>query len=602
MKTITIIIISLIFSLKITGAEIDTAVYTDTAVYNDTVSVLSKIRNSKDYDFVKKYLTDKDDELKIAAIYILAGIDRNTASSDLKNIYDNGSYEVKRNIIYALGEMKLDENINFLKDRLNPSEKKDVSNEAIIALKKIDSEEIIKPLINFMNQFPKNEYLLKYMPALGVKTIKPLFLNLPEGDEDVAVATKHILNEILNENTFDALTEIFKLSISEIDPVKRLAKELIEERKEDAVGPAVQVYKTADGGLRKELINFLSNQTAGRAVVDNLINIWGEFTDDERKIETIDILSNYKIDAYSKFLLDNVAGSSERVKEHILSKMEPKDFFADRINAKIRGTDDENTLKCYIDVSVKLGGGDFNGLLGLLTSPKYTYCAEEILVKLNDKNVDKNLLDYLVLQDKAPVFFKDIIENILVKRAPLSIETLIEGLKDKNKIERCEKVLLQMGKQAIPYLINVLKEDEDELQTAAAAEIFEKMGKMTAPYLIDEIKVEDLWSKMNIAAVLVKFKNNQVIPSLIEVLESDEPGLQYRAIYALRDLGTTSVSELVKSLDTPKENTFVGIVRSLGEIKDRTAVPALKERLVLVQNEKLKFEIEKALKKIGEPR
>lgn len=593
-RSIIIIIALIIFSFKQIRAE------ADISLSNKITAALSEIKNSKDYNIVKKHLADENDEFKIASVYMLISLDSKSASSDLKKIYKKSSYEVKRNIIYALGEIKLKENIDFLAEQLNTSERKEINNEAIVALIKTNDANTIRPLINYMDQFPKNEYISKYMPRLGFKVIKPLFLNLPDGDENIADVSKYVINEVINEQTVDSLMEILKLSISEIDPVKRLAKELIDERREVILEPAVQLYKTADGRLIEELSRLLSGFSDGSAVINSLNKIWKELPDDDRKIGIINIISNYKTDVYNEFLIEKVTNSSEKVRNHILSKMDQKDFFANRMIKILIDTNDENVRNTCKDILINLGGGDFRDLLSLLTTGKYSSYAEEILIKIKNKKVDMDILLVLAREEKLSDYFNEKIRNIIIERVPLSIETLIETLKYKALVNESEDLLIKIGKQTIPYLINVLINDENDLQISAATEIFIRMGKMTAPFLMEGLKVDDLWSKMNIANVLVKFKKNEVISALIEILETDDIGLQYRAIYGLRDLGDAAVPGLIKNLNTSKENTFIGIVRSLGEIKNKTALAPLKEKMASVQSEKSRAEIEKALKKIGE--
>ncbi|MDD5771987.1 MAG: hypothetical protein PHX78_00810 [bacterium] len=593
-KTLILLVVTIIFSFSSISAK------SDITFHNNAAAVLSEMKNSKDYNSVKKYLTDENDEYKIAAIYVLAGLDKVSASADLKNIYAGSSYEAKRNIIYALGEMRLNDNIVFLSECLNPSEKIDINNEAIIALVKTDDKEVIRPLINYLNQFPENKILVKQMPLLGVKLIEPLFLNLQEKDEKNYITAKIITEEIINANTKEALMEIVKLSASVIEPVNLLAKEMINERKEDAVISAVELFKTAGGRLEEEITNFLCNYPDSCVVADNLNSVWKESKDENKKIVIIDILCSQKSDDLKVFLLDNITDPSEKVRNHLTTKMEPRDYYATEILNRLIKADDINIRGYYKDALVNLGGGNFLFLLRLFAVKDFSYDAEDIMIRLKDKNVDKTLLDALIKEEKGLDPFRERIRAIIVKRTPLSIETLVDGLKDKNSKDESKKMLLQIGKQTVPALINVLKEDQDDLQTATATEILIEFGENNLPELIKELSVEDLWSKMNIAYVLVKLKHKEVIPSLIEVLGSEDSALRYRAIYALRDLGTVSVPELIKNLDNSKEITLIGIIRSLGEIRDKSAISSLKSKLASIQNEKIKVEIEKALKMIGE--
>lgn len=167
------------------------------------------------------------------------------------------------------------------------------------------------------------------------------------------------------------------------------------------------------------------------------------------------------------------------------------------------------------------------------------------------------------------------IDKVETKR-DAEIQGLIGELKGKDSDERwkIENKLIGIGKDAVPFLIDGLKDEDKEIRAGAAKTLGRMREKSAIPALTKRLMDKERWVGSEAAEALGLIGDKSAIPALIKALETDckeeVPLIQLHAAEAL------------------------------GEIGHRDAVPALKKAMHNENKHVRRYAAVKALCKIGE--
>ena len=141
----------------------------------------------------------------------------------------------------------------------------------------------------------------------------------------------------------------------------------------------------------------------------------------------------------------------------------------------------------------------------------------------------------------------------------------------------------QIGAEAVPILIEVLNEEEDEYTRASAIWLLSEIGQpldLVAHALIGSLGDGDQHVSQTAASALISL-GEPVVNSLIQALEHTSTTVRIQATYALGEIGQPIekiMPPLINNFDDPEWNVRRVSVRALLNI-GQPAVPLLTEAL-----------------------
>ena len=141
----------------------------------------------------------------------------------------------------------------------------------------------------------------------------------------------------------------------------------------------------------------------------------------------------------------------------------------------------------------------------------------------------------------------------------------------------------QIGAEAVPILIEVLNEEEDEYTRASAIWLLSEIGQpldLVAHALIGSLGDGDQHVSQTAASALISL-GEPVVNSLIQALEHTSTTVRIQATYALGEIGQPIekiMPPLINNFDDPEWNVRRVSVRALLDI-GQPAVPLLTEAL-----------------------
>lgn len=148
------------------------------------------------------------------------------------------------------------------------------------------------------------------------------------------------------------------------------------------------------------------------------------------------------------------------------------------------------------------------------------------------------------------------------------------------------------NRQNLPLFYKGLTDLNPDIRRVSLEALLIFQDKQAAKLISDQLVKEDvLFLKARMIDLLLDLGNNGGGQGILSVLTTgEEAELRTRAAFAVGKLGAnTSASELTKILSEEKENMVKWqLIHSLGELKDKNAVPAL---LVLARNQKEKINL-----------
>ncbi|MHA1720333.1 MAG: HEAT repeat domain-containing protein [Promethearchaeota archaeon] len=163
---------------------------------------------------------------------------------------------------------------------------------------------------------------------------------------------------------------------------------------------------------------------------------------------------------------------------------------------------------------------------------------------------------------------------------------LLKKLDDSDILEK-KKAIFKIGEkkiaEAVPKLIDLLKNDEDSVVRNSAARALGKIGDhdnldQIINALIEALNDKDYYVRVNACWSLGKIKDSRAIPHLVKMVD---PG---QRVYTMGDPIIHSTNEEKASSKLKEEgmkfsDVIVEAVKSLGKIKDPEGLPALFEAL-----------------------
>ena len=141
----------------------------------------------------------------------------------------------------------------------------------------------------------------------------------------------------------------------------------------------------------------------------------------------------------------------------------------------------------------------------------------------------------------------------------------------------------QIGAEAVPILIEVLNEEEDEYTRASTIWLLSEIGQpldLVAHALIGSLGDGDQHVSQTAASALISL-GEPVVNSLIQALEHTSTTVRIQATYALGEIGQPIekiMPPLINNFDDPEWNVRRVSVRALLDI-GQPAVPLLTEAL-----------------------
>ncbi|RMG60856.1 MAG: HEAT repeat domain-containing protein, partial [Deltaproteobacteria bacterium] len=183
-----------------------------------------------------------------------------------------------------------------------------------------------------------------------------------------------------------------------------------------------------------------------------------------------------------------------------------------------------------------------------------------------------------------------------------AIPFLIEALGDEESWipPRVAEIIHAFGREAVPYLVNELKNYENATRRMWAAEILGWIGeKSAASPLLDALGDVNPEVRAKAAGALGRLKDPRAIPRLVEMLVSDPvPFVRVRTAQALGQIGHPSIIDyLVNILRDPEWWVRVRAVEALEQM-GQPAIPSLLAALE-DEDEEVRKKAAQALERMG---
>ncbi len=161
--------------------------------------------------------------------------------------------------------------------------------------------------------------------------------------------------------------------------------------------------------------------------------------------------------------------------------------------------------------------------------------------------------------------------DILKKTGNCSIETIISLLYHRNEDVRvygCELLAVLRHGASLPYLIEKVREDNENVRNAAIMALGEFDDERSVDMLLEVLEQEE-WVAFSAIYSLAKIGSRKAVPALLNVFRNRGEELSLAACEALisfRDSETIDqIVDFIDHLDRDKKNTFVGVIIEQGD-------------------------------------
>jgi HEAT repeat protein len=161
--------------------------------------------------------------------------------------------------------------------------------------------------------------------------------------------------------------------------------------------------------------------------------------------------------------------------------------------------------------------------------------------------------------------------DILKKTGNCSIETIIQLLYHDNEDVRvygCEVLAVLKHGASLPYLIEKVREDNENVRNAAIMALGEFNDQRSVDVLLDVLEQEE-WVAFSAIYSLAKIGSRKAVPALLNVFRNRGEELSLAACEALisfRDSETIDqIVDFIDHLERDKKNTFVGVIIEQGD-------------------------------------
>ena len=191
-----------------------------------------------------------------------------------------------------------------------------------------------------------------------------------------------------------------------------------------------------------------------------------------------------------------------------------------------------------------------------------------------------------------------------------SVKSLIEALKDEDKLVRLEAVgSLRLAAKnrrweevkdiAIPGLIRVLADPENTVRSEASEALY-SMGRVSRPFILEALEGGKALVKLGAVKVLNSKNNPKALSIVIAEFENEDVSIRNQALNRISEFDSDLVfSHMVRALDRKNgEITRSYAAYVLGELKDPRAVPHLIKALNSDDYWNVRFNAAEGLRKI----
>ncbi len=563
---------------------------------------LLKLTDEKTVDPLIQALRDEDPNIRMFAIRLLAKIRESPIEPLIQALKDEDEY-VRGEAVRTLGDMGDKQAMGPLMQALK-DESKYVREEAAKALREIGDKRVIEPLrlalkdesrhvrilaAHILREMGDEQIIAEFnLTEAGVKkreTAKDVegLINALEISVDPKVRSiaAEALSKIGDSRSVGPLIQALKYECKEVRRCiatalgdigdARAVEPLIEELKnitnevvnalakigdKRAVEPLIQAVRNGNYSLRMEAARGLGKLKDTRAV-EPLIQAlkdknwqirrsmaWalGELEDSKAIEPLIQALKDK-----DKYVREKVAEALGKIKD------------ARALEPLIHALNDE-----HLDVR---------------------WAAAEALGKIKDTRAVNPLVQGLkniclwfqtILDYQRKIYHPEKMLWAIGEMGEPAVEPLLQALKDNNSIFRLivAEALERIGWQP--------KNDTERIQYHLAKQEWDKLvevGKPAVEYLIQALKDKETSVRMEAAKSLSKIGDVSAIPFLINTLKDENFNIREEAVRALENIGGLAVEQLIRALEYEDWKIRWGAARTLGEIKDKRAVEPLKQAL-----------------------
>ena len=224
------------------------------------------------------------------------------------------------------------------------------------------------------------------------------------------------------------------------------------------------------------------------------------------------------------------------------------------------GDSQESELEKKTDALLKVGDheralkliGDF-----ILEHPEKPI-GRAMLVKVFAANgqIEKALKAYYRFYKLSETLSPELLHEAVRSAVPALINVLLNDDDDALRSEAAGTLGELGDKRAVPALINALNDDDEWIRASAVDALGELGDKSAVPALINALNDERRWVRTRVTSALGKLGDKSAVPTLINILNKD-------------DLLLSGADVLDMLLAQPTA------AQGLGELGDRSAVPAL---------------------------
>lgn len=181
---------------------------------------------------------------------------------------------------------------------------------------------------------------------------------------------------------------------------------------------------------------------------------------------------------------------------------------------------------------------------------------------------------------KYPLAQKYAREVIIRLGAKEIVQKLIDSLKSLNKDEASFKeisnYLALLPGESVPYLLDILAEEEQMSMRRLLCEIVVRVGKLNMACLRQRLADPNWFLVRNIVWILAMIKDPESIQYLTPLLQHENVGVRLEAITALGELGGAGIFEwLIVGLNDKNSRVRQLSVEWLGNLGDKRAVEIL---------------------------
>ncbi|OLS19538.1 MAG: hypothetical protein HeimC3_44840 [Candidatus Heimdallarchaeota archaeon LC_3] len=515
-------------------------------------------KNIRAVDLCSKYLTvstelvsnlsnklnsSKEVELVIHTLKALGAIGSDAAINGISNkISGNNQKEIRMAAIYAMGEVKTGSSkaINILIQESLYDKDDDIRFKTINALGKIG-----EPAAPILVQLLQKE-----------ENINPIEIALKRVGEP---AVSHLLNALADKKTRKNAIDLAKLILTPKYGLSGTVAKLIEylgdkssEIQEEVVNTIIEM---GDPGLESVM---RALNSPNQQVRDNSIEILNRFgtmnihlfleniVKDKSKIvqaaELLALLAIYQLDddlkafSFEQFetLLEN-PDYNEHVQQAVF----------DNVLENISRDSNPDTRFAFGQVAYYLGRPALNDLFNLLND--------------KDDSIAEVALDSLGLLKYPEETKYEIAKKLHAKASNIRLAAVkaLGNLEDNS---------------SIPYLIEALLDQDEEIQDSASAAI-NQIGEVGLPALIETMNHKEPRMRDRVANLIASHGERAWEP-LLERLNSRDSNFQHTAIEVIGQLGNNFAERLLTYVQTSlDENTQLTSIQGLGKLQYRPAIP-----------------------------